>query len=219
MGDSEKETCSKSLDMQIPDPTFQLKGPEAIRSRMEEIRARMGTQNRQEFSQQLQKSTGNMSGLIGKPPEGGDELHPLDPYASNLMISNGGTVDKLQIQSMIDKVAREQNIDVNLLRAVVEAESDFNTNEVSNKGAKGLMQLMPETMKELGVTNPFDAYQNLTGGAKYLKQMLSRYEGNAELALAAYNAGPGNVDKAGGVPNFAETKQYVEKILRRIGAR
>jgi soluble lytic murein transglycosylase-like protein len=174
---------------------------------------------RQKADTKFEVKQPDASGLTGNIGEAssGDDLRPLDPTMLGISIGNRKHVDKMQIQNLISQVAREQNIDSNLLRAVVEAESDFNPFEVSNKGARGLMQLMPDTARELGVANPLDPYQNLTGGAKYLNQMLKRYQGNTELALAAYNAGPGNVDRAGGVPNFAETKNYVNKILRRIG--
>ena len=117
---------------------------------------------------------------------------------------------------MISKVAVEQGIEERLLKAVVQAESDFNPDEVSHTGAMGLMQLMPDTAKELGVVDPFNPYQNLTGGSKYLKQMLTRFNGDTSLALAAYNAGPGAVKRAGGIPNIAETKNYVSKILGNL---
>jgi soluble lytic murein transglycosylase-like protein len=123
---------------------------------------------------------------------------------------------KLQVQALISKVAIEQGIDERLLKAVVQAESDFNPDEVSHTGAMGLMQLMPDTARELGVVDPFNPYQNLTGGSKYLKQMLTRFNGDTSLALAAYNAGPGAVKRAGGIPNIAETKNYVSKILGNL---
>ncbi|WP_257389028.1 lytic transglycosylase domain-containing protein [Tahibacter caeni] len=112
----------------------------------------------------------------------------------------------------IAAAAAEFGVDESLLRAVVHAESAFNPNALSNKGAQGLMQLMPGTADDLGVDNPFDAVQNIRGGAQYLARQLRNFQGNERLAMAAYNAGPANVTKYGGVPPFDETRVYVERV-------
>ena len=120
---------------------------------------------------------------------------------------------KAQILSMIDKVAQKHGVDEKLVRALVRQESGFNPKATSHCGAMGLMQLMPATAKGLGVTDPYNPVQNVEGGVKYLKSMLNKYNGNVILALAAYNAGPGAVDKYDGVPPYGETQNYVKSIL------
>ena len=127
--------------------------------------------------------------------------------------------------SMLDKKLETKTIDdaiktasvkysvaEDIIRAVISMESAYDTRAVSRAGAMGLMQLMPKTALELGVEKPFDIEQNIDGGVKYLRMMLDRYDGSLEKALAAYNAGPHNVDAANGIPDFSETINYVKKI-------
>ncbi|MDF2540471.1 MAG: hypothetical protein K0S47_189 [Herbinix sp.] len=121
------------------------------------------------------------------------------------------------LDEIFDKAAKEYNVPVNLLKAIGKAESDFKANAVSRCGAQGIMQLMPATAKSLGVTNSFDPEQNIMGGAKYISDLLKKYDGNTSLALAAYNAGSGNVAKYGGIPPFEETQNYVKKVTKFMG--
>ncbi len=118
--------------------------------------------------------------------------------------------------SIIGEAAREHALDPHLLTEVIRAESGFNPRAVSPAGAKGLMQLMDATARSLGVQDPFDPVQNVRAGARYLAKLLERYGGDVRRALAAYNAGPGAVDRYNGVPPYRETQQYVEKILARL---
>ena len=117
---------------------------------------------------------------------------------------------------MIEDVAQKHGIERNLVQEVARQESGFNPCAVSSKGAEGLMQLMPATQAQFQVSDPFDARQSLEAGSKLLKTLLDRYHGDLTLALSAYNAGSGTVDKAGGVPEIAETKNYVLSILTRF---
>jgi soluble lytic murein transglycosylase-like protein len=117
------------------------------------------------------------------------------------------------ITDLINAAAAKYGIDPGLLLRVAGQESSLNAAAVSSKGAAGVMQLMPATAVQYGVSNPFDPPQNIDAGAHYLSDLLKRYNGDTGLALAAYNAGPGNVDKYGGVPPFPETQNYVAAIL------
>jgi soluble lytic murein transglycosylase-like protein len=125
---------------------------------------------------------------------------------SNLNVPEG-------IQKAIDEAARKHQLPAKLISAVIKVESNFNPRAVSSEGASGLMQLMPATARQLGVKNSFDIKQNIDGGSRYLKQMMERFDGKLDLALAAYNAGPNAVTKHGGIPPYRETQNYVKKVM------
>jgi hypothetical protein len=123
------------------------------------------------------------------------------------------------LREMLTRAGAEHNLDVDLLASVVKAESDGNTRAVSRAGAKGLMQLMPETAAGLGVKDSFQPEQNVRGGSAYLDALLTRYHDNLALALAAYNAGPDAVDKYHGIPPYHETRAYVARVIHEFNRR
>jgi len=117
-----------------------------------------------------------------------------------------------EIDAAIEQAASKHNVDANLVRSVIKVESNFNPNAVSRKGAMGLMQLMPQTARQLQVRNPFDPEQNVDAGVRHLKQLMENYNGDVKLTLAAYNAGAGAVNRSAGIPHYAETRNYVRRI-------
>ena len=150
---------------------------------------------------------------------GGDFSSTLDEaskaYAAETVTLTDCSAD---LNEIFEEAASTFGVSVNLLKSIARAESNFNPNAVSSAGAVGIMQLMPATAASLGVSNSYDPRENIMGGAKLISQLLSKYSGNTSLALAAYNAGSGNVDKYGGIPPFTETQNYVKKVLSYMNA-
>ncbi len=124
-----------------------------------------------------------------------------------------GEGDRRRVRDQIQRASRRYRLDPLLVEAVITVESAFDRWAVSKKGAQGLMQLMPETARDLAVADPFDPAANIDGGARYLRRLLDRFAGDLELALAAYNAGPSRVQAAGRIPPIPETRRYVREVL------
>jgi hypothetical protein len=147
---------------------------------------------------------------------------PPSPAPAPLASPNSASATPLtpaQMQQMLARAGAMHNIDADLLASVVQAESNGNTRAVSRTGARGLMQLMPATASELGVSNSFAPEQNIGGGTAYLDQLLTRYHDDIPLAVAAYNAGPAAVDRYHGIPPYAETRAYVARVVREFNRR
>ncbi len=117
---------------------------------------------------------------------------------------------------IIKKAAKRHGLLFSLIKSVIAVESSFNPTAISHKGARGLMQIMPQNYKTLAITNPFDPHQNIMGGSLYLKRMMKRFDGQLTWALAAYNAGPEAVDRYGGIPPYRETQEYVKRVLKSL---
>jgi soluble lytic murein transglycosylase-like protein len=136
-----------------------------------------------------------------------------DPGNRNQTIGfNNRSFTQKQIDAAIEQAAARHNLDPNLVRSVIKVESNFNPNAVSRKGAMGLMQLMPQTARQLRVTNPFDPQQNVDAGVRHLKQLMENFGGDVKLSLAAYNAGATTVARSAGIPRIPETRNYVKRI-------
>jgi Transglycosylase SLT domain len=149
------------------------------------------------------------------------KLAPAKPRATIYMLGEASflgpshpamNIDRDGVETLVREAAERHNVDPALIRAVIETESNWNPNALSRKGAMGLMQLIPTTAQRFGVNDAFSPKQNVDAGVHYLKTLLERYNGNLDLALAAYNAGEGAVDRAHGVPSFRETRSYVQKV-------
>ncbi len=152
------------------------------------------------------------------------DIEPIDMYyetvrvgcfACHLNSQVDWYVTKLytdEYRDEIERAAKLHNVEQHLVRAIIHAESHFRKNVVSKQGAQGLMQLMPDTARELGVVNPFEAQENIQGGVKHLARLFKKYYGNIKLVAAAYNSGEGTVKKYGGIPPYPETKVYIERV-------
>lgn len=146
----------------------------------------------------------------------GTRLMPFDP-APEMAEAVCDPLPEAEVMPLIEEAAKSEQIEGKLIRAVMEQESALRPCAVSSKGAMGLMQLMPETARQLAVRDPFDPRESITGGARFLKQLLDRFRGDLPQALGAYNAGPATVDQAAGIPDIPETRAYVDSILQKMG--
>lgn len=155
--------------------------------------------------------TGDGGKLAAQAADQTQKTTPVQEFQG--ILKNGLNAIKEDMDSIFEEASALYQIPSKLLRAVAKAESGFNPKAVSKAGAMGVMQLMPGTARSLGVSDPYNARQNILGGAKYLKQNLDRFGGDVSLALAAYNAGPNSVTKYGGIPPYKETQNYVKKIM------
>ena len=141
------------------------------------------------------------------------ESYDASDAAAGTSTSGEGLECSAELDAIFDEAAEKYGVDAKFLKSIAKCESDFDPACVSHSGATGIMQLMPATAAELGVSDSYDPYQNIMGGAQYISELLDKYNGDTSLALAAYNAGSGNVAKYGGIPPFTETQNYVNKVL------
>ncbi len=128
------------------------------------------------------------------------------------MSLNSGVADRYD--DLITEASKKHGVSFSLLKALIKIESDFNPRAISSAGAIGLMQIMPENIRALNIKDPFDPLENIMGGARYLKQLITRFDGKLPMALAAYNAGPNVVDRYKRIPPFKETENFVEKVMK-----
>jgi len=192
-------------------------GISAVESRVQQIESLLQTMAARKTAA-LQKSG---SSLPVNPLEQTDSQKPFQFYLQQAGQDSGspssiGLVNQQRFQMaqpLVENLSDRYGMDKSLINAIIQQESGFNPSAVSRSGARGLMQLMPGTAQQLGVTNPHDPAQNLDGGIRYIKGLLEQFNGNIPLALAAYNAGPNAVAKYKGIPPYKETQNYVRNIL------
>jgi len=207
-----------------------LGGPERRHGRR---RSKMrGTSDRRAGSRARRMRTAVLAAAMSSAPMARPAIALLPPANKNMPARNVNanvnvTAEYFAVPAnqaydeIIEEAAAKYEVDANLIRAVMQAESAFHPYVVSRAGAGGLMQLMPDLAEEMGVANAFDPRDNIMGGVRYLKRLLDYHGGNIDLALASYNAGPGNVERYGGIPPFEETRNYVKTIkqILRSGKR
>ncbi len=199
-------------------------GPNGIQTRMEDIRSKFsygnGSEEPSSFQTPISPGHESAASALHFPQSLIGEIHsrsiaPLNPFSFGVQSQTKNTSQSFQ--PLIHQAALNANVDPLLFEAIVQTESDFNPKLISRAGAMGLSQLMPENVKELGITDPFDPVQNLNGGARHFAEMLGKFK-DIRLALAAYNAGPGAVKKHQGIPPYKETQNYVQKVTSRYQA-
>jgi soluble lytic murein transglycosylase-like protein len=166
----------------------------------------------QRLSVQKQLGAAAQQGFFVLPPPSGVTRYSVP-------MTNCDPLPSAEVDSLVTTAATAQSLNPDLLRAVIRQESGFRPCAVSSKGALGLMQLMPATAEQFGIKEPFDPRRNVEGGARLLKELLTRYGGDLARALGAYNAGPAAVDASEGVPAIRETVDYVKQILSRLPAK
>jgi soluble lytic murein transglycosylase-like protein len=201
-----------------PTPTPSIMEAAARKQRDATLAAMQASIDKQRTA--LGGSSGNgPRAFFNLPPLPPAEITPLGPDSNVATVAflDCDPLPEAQIAPIFLEAAQREGLEPALISAVIKQESGFRPCAISQKGAQGLMQLMPETAEQLGVKDPFDVKQNIDGGAKFLKELITRYSGDLSLALGAYNAGSGKVDAAGGaIPPIAETEAYVKAILSNM---